>query len=160
MDIAERDRLIDQLAQMPLQLRTLAQALPPQRAHWRAQADGFSLVEHACHLRDLEHEGYQLRIRRLLDENVPALQEIDGSAWALERDYQAQPLGEALAAFDAQRSATMRLLVAALPQHAARKGLFGGFGIVTLAGLAREIAAHDAAHRVEIAALVEAARAG
>jgi hypothetical protein len=150
--------LLQQLAGMPAQLRLLAGTLPAGRHAQRAADGGFSLLEHACHLRDLEAEGYQLRIRRLLEEALPELQEIDGSTWAVERDYQAQSLADALDAFEAHRAATVARLAGALPQHAGRKGLFGGFGIVTLSGLAQGMAAHDAEHRQEIAALVAACK--
>ncbi|MED5617892.1 DinB family protein [Ideonella sp. BN130291] len=149
--------LLDTLAQMPAQLQALARALPPHRHAWRPGSDLFSLLEHACHLRDLEAEGYQLRIRRLVEEDLPELQEIDGSSWAVERDYQAQSLDEAMGAFAAHRARTVALLADTLPRHAGRKGLFGGFGIVTLGELVRGMAAHDASHREEIAALVAAA---
>jgi hypothetical protein len=151
--------LLDTLAQMPAQLQALARTLPPQRHTWRPGSDLFSLLEHACHLRDLEAEGYQLRIRRLVEEDLPELQEIDGSSWAVERDYQAQSLAEALAAFAANRARTVDLLADTLPRHAGRKGLFGGFGIVTLGELARGMAAHDASHLHELQALASQLKA-
>ncbi|MEW6706521.1 MAG: DinB family protein [Pseudomonadota bacterium] len=153
MDTMERDALIERLARMPSLLADAVAGLPAARWTCKPAPGSFSPVEHACHLRDLEAEGYQVRIRRLIEEDLPTLDEVDGSAWATERGYQAQSLREALADFTRHRQATLGLLADGLPRHAGRKGLFGGFGIVTLAGLAREIAAHDAGHLQELQAL-------
>jgi len=150
MDANEQRQLIETLQRMPALLHDTLQSLAPASRTWKPSPEAFSLVEHLCHLRDLEAEGYQVRIRRLVEEDLPTLDEIDGSAWAVERGYQQQSAEQALADFSRHRAQTLRLLAEHLPQHAERKGLFGGFGIITLARLAREIAAHDAAHRREL----------
>ncbi len=56
----------------------------------RPAGGGFSLVEHACHLRDLEREGYLLRFMRLLAESYPVLEGFEGERVAADRDYLAQ----------------------------------------------------------------------
>lgn len=158
MDANERRQLIDTLQRMPAQLSQALQSLAPAQWTFKPAPDAFSMVEHLCHLRDLEAEGYQSRIRRLVQEDLPTLEEIDGSAWAAQRGYQQQSAEEAVAAFALHRAQTLQLLGDHLPRHAGRKGLFGGFGIITLAGLAREIAAHDAAHRGELQQLLQGCR--
>lgn len=160
MDIHEQRQLIDTLQRMPSLLSETLQSLALARRTWKPAPETFSLVEHLCHLRDLEAEGYQVRIRRLVEEDLPTLEEIDGSAWAVERGYQQQSAEQALAEFSRHRTQTLQLLAQHLPRHAERKGLFGGFGIITLAGLAREIASHDAAHLAELAQLRAALPAG
>ena len=123
----------------------------------RRPADGgFSLLEHLCHLRDLECEGFALRIRRIVDEDMPELQEIDGSTLAIERDYQSQDPQAAWHDWRAARERTVALLRAALPQHAQRTGIYGGFGIVTLEALAQGIGTHDESHREEMRVLLGA----
>jgi hypothetical protein len=148
--------LLRHLAEGALRLARRAAAVPAERVRWKPAHDAFSIVEHACHLRDLEIEGHGARIRRLLDEDLPVLEEIDGSAWAVQRRYARQAPDAAWEAFAAARAANVRTLRDALPVHAQRKGLFGGFGIVTLEQLAREMAAHDDAHAAELDALVRA----
>src|SRR5258708_35668060 len=51
----------------------------------RPREGEFSLVEHACHLRDLEREGYLVRVRRMLAEERPDLAPFDGAAGAASR---------------------------------------------------------------------------
>ncbi|HEX6703851.1 MAG TPA: DinB family protein [Albitalea sp.] len=146
--------LIDQLLDFPERVAALVEAVPVTGRRRRPADGSFSLVEHLCHLRDLEREGFAVRIRRIVEEDLPELAEIDGSALAVERDYQAQDLATALRDFRAARAATVALLREHQPRHADRKGIFGGFGVITLAALAEGIAAHDAGHRAEMQALV------
>jgi len=56
------------LAGMPAFLEAALARAGTARLAARPEAGGFSLVEHACHLRDLEREGYLLRLMRLLAE--------------------------------------------------------------------------------------------
>ena len=58
------------LADMPTVLRAaIVDATPAQLRH-KPAPEAFSLVEHACHLRDLEREGYDLRLQRMLGEET------------------------------------------------------------------------------------------
>jgi hypothetical protein len=93
----------------------------------------------------------------MLTEDMPELQEIDGSTLALERNYQAQDLPAALRDWRDARATTLAMLHEALPVHAERKGIYGGFGVVTLASLAEGIATHDLGHWHELQALAASA---
>jgi hypothetical protein len=147
--------LIDRLQRFPARVATLLEGIPASRHRLRPPAGGFSLTEHLCHLRDLEREGFLLRIRRIVDEDMPELQEIDGTTLAEERGYQAQDLGEAWQGWRAAREETVAALRGALPVHGQRTGIFGGFGVVTLETLAEGIAAHDEQHWGELGALAD-----
>ena len=46
----------------------------------------FSILENICHLRDIEIEGYGVRLRRLRAEAHPTLPDINGDQLALERE--------------------------------------------------------------------------
>src|SRR4029453_10566259 len=84
MSMLARD-LTDRLAGMPRLLQACAERLP--RADWiREPSPGvFSLVEHCCHLRDLEEEGYTLRLRRMLRVGGPVLEGFGGRDVAARR---------------------------------------------------------------------------
>src|SRR5438552_18336683 len=84
-------RFSDELAQLASRFGAAQRLLRPA-------ADAFSLTEHLCHLRDLELEGYPVRIRRILDEDLPRLMEIEGRKWAVARCYQEQAAQTALSA--------------------------------------------------------------
>jgi hypothetical protein len=147
--------LIDRLQRFPARVAALIEGIPASRHGQRPPSGGFSLTEHLCHLRDLEREGFLLRIRRIVDEDMPELQEIDGTTLAEERDYQAQDPGEAWQGWRAAREETVAALRRALPAHAQRTGIFGGFGVITLQALAEGIAGHDEQHWAELSALVD-----
>ena len=120
----------------------------------RTQAGGdFSLLEQACHLRDLEREGYLVRLRRMLAEEGPELAGFDGGAVARERDYQSQDARAAACDFALARRELIAGLAALAPAQLCRTAMFGGKAI-TVADLVSMVADHDHGHREEIARLV------
>lgn len=151
---AELLACLDALQAMPDRLRAAAQRCPPLQQLERHGGALFSLTEQVCHLRDIELEGYTLRIARVLGEDLPELQEIDGSTLAETRRYQQQDLALALDLFCRQRRANVALLRDHLAGNTQRLGIFGGFGVVTLWSLVEGMVAHDAEHLGEIEALL------
>src|SRR4051794_16252639 len=92
----------------------------------RPSPDEFSLLEHACHLRDLEREGYLVRLQRMLAEVRPALPGFDGDTVARERHYLAQDAHAAAQAFAAARGELLSRLRALTAADLAREGEFAG----------------------------------
>ena len=117
-------------------------------------AGGFSLLEHACHLRDLEAEGYAVRVHRLLEEDQPELAGFDGGRIAAERDYRSQDARAALAAFTQSRKALAARVAGLSNEERCREGRFAGRP-VTLEGMVAMMAGHDREHRAEIESLLE-----
>ena len=140
--------LIERLAGMPRFLGECAEwTRQPDRGH-------FSLVEHCCHLRDLEEEGYTLRLRRMLREDRPVLEDFDGAAVAARRSYPGQDLAGAMQAFGEARARNLALLSSLDPRALARTATFGEHGTISVQGLAELMVEHDAGHRGELEALV------
>lgn len=144
---------IERLERMPAFLAAAIAATPARALVERPEPDAFALVEQACHLRDVEREGYLVRVRRILAETAPVLEPFDGAAVARERDYLAQDAHEAARAFAAARAEVAALLAAAPPQALARGAVFGGRRI-TLRDLVAMMEEHDDGHRVEIERLL------
>src|SRR4029453_484996 len=133
--------LIEDLARMPDELARAVGQVPVSRLDWRpddwggAPGEQFPAREHVCHVRDIERLGYQVRIRRLLEEDRPSLVSLDGYARADERGYAGADLAGALHAFREARAATVALL-RGLPDDAlARAGDFAEYGPLTLRAL-------------------------
>jgi hypothetical protein len=143
------------LAQMPAWLCEAIDAASDAELARRAPGSEFSLGEHACHLRDVEREGYLVRARRLLAEESPTLQGFDGAAAALERDYASQDGRRAAHEFAAARAELLGLVAPLDGVALAREGLFAGRRI-TLADMVCMAAGHDAGHRTEVELLCEA----
>jgi len=110
------------------------------------QEEGWGPVEIACHLRDVEREITQPRLRKILAEENPYLAPVESDSWAEERNYRAQDGPQALREFVQARKQTdalLRDLMAADWQRTARHALFGP---TTLAEQGRFSARHDLLH--------------
>lgn len=139
---------------MPALLRDIAAGLDESARRRRPAAGGFALVEHAWHLADLEREGYGARISRLLAETGPVLPDFDGDRIALEREYLAGDAGLALEVFAGARRRNLERLAGLDSTALARRGSQEGVGEITLGRVPRMMAAHDAGHLQDLAALV------
>ena len=99
-----------------------------------------------CHLRDIERDGYHVRIRRLLTEENPSLVSIDGSALAVERRYVEASVAEALLAFRDARRETLEIVRGLGDAELDRGGVFAEYGALTLRGLLHYLLSHDQQH--------------
>ncbi len=144
--------LLGELEAMPHQLGEALRPIPVDRRDWKPASWGgcpsetFSAIEHVCHLRDIESEGYQVRIRRMLEESDPALESLDGYEMARERRYGSTRLEEALAAFRDARGATVRQLRGLDDAQLARTGAFAEYGRLSLRALVHYLRSHDQQH--------------
>lgn len=144
------DELLARLAAMPAELARMAHAIPAGRWRTRPGGTGFSLVEHICHLRDLDRDVYRERIARLLAEDGPALASVDGVAIAAERRYAEQDADTALAAFGLARADLVAQLAATTPGQRQRYGIVDGVRRITLDELVEDIYHHDRTHILEL----------
>ena len=142
------------LGAMPAKLKEIAAALP--QAAWRSKpaGGGFSLVEHVCHLRDIDGDGYRVRLERMLTEQCPTLPDIDGDALARERAYQSADLATALASFATTRLAIVARLAKLSPDERRRTGLMAGTTDITVEALVEIMTAHDSEHLDQLNDLV------
>jgi hypothetical protein len=146
------------LSVMPGYLESALHACSPDELLLRPSEDGFALVEQACHLRDLEREGYLARVRRILAEDTPSLDAFDGAAVARARDYLGADAHAAARDFAAARREVISLIAPLSARELARPAMFDGERI-TLADLIAMMCDHDRGHRQEIEALVDAMEA-
>ena len=156
------DELLSALGSMPDELARMVDALPVELKTIRPLGTGFSVVEHVCHLRDLDTEAYRDRIERVLISEAPLLASVDGSAQAAERDYQNQKLSSALSSFRNARLSLVTRLSKIKPEDRCRYGLFDGIHRMTIDDLVVSIHEHDRTHlqeldelAVEITSLIE-----
>ena len=152
-----QDALLESLTAMPDVLDEAFVGLSTTEARI-VGADGFSPVEQCWHLADLERDGYSVRIRRLLNEDEPALPDFDGERVARERDYKSLSLTEGLAAFRQARAENVARLRRLSESEWERRGTQEGVGRIGLCDVPTMMAEHDAAHRKEIESWVSARR--
>jgi hypothetical protein len=145
---------IKRLEAMPAFLDAALDAASPEDLVTRHAEGEFSLLEHACHLRDLEREGYLVRVRRILSERSPSLEGFDGTAVARSRDYMTQDARVAAQEFSAARREVLGMLAATTPDDLAREATFCDKRI-SLRDLVAMMEEHDRGHREEIEQLLE-----
>jgi transcriptional regulator with XRE-family HTH domain len=134
------------LGAMPAKLKEIVARID-ERA-WRSKPvnGGFSLLEHVCHLRDIDGDGYRVRLERMLAEQCPTLPDIDGDALARKRAYHSADLATALTSFTTTRVAIVARLAKLSPEERQRTGLMAGTTEITVEGLAEVMMAHDSEH--------------
>jgi hypothetical protein len=127
--------------------------VPEEQWDLRPEGAEFSLREQVCHLRDIELEGYLVRIYRIVAERSPLLADLDGSRLARERDYASQDARVAAADFRTLRAANVAKL-RGLPASAwERAGSFAPGSSFTLRELVEMMLAHDREHCDQIGLL-------
>ena len=111
---------LDALARFPDQLAAHYAAIQTGYSAWTpaswegVPSESLSAIEQLCHVRDIEIDGYHVRIQRTLTENNPALAALDTDALAGVRHYRTSNAAEVLAAFRAARAKTIAM-ISALP---------------------------------------------
>jgi hypothetical protein len=149
--------LAESIARLESMPKFLEESLAAARREDLAVSPGeglFSLTEHACHLRDLEREGYLVRVRRMLAESKPALVGFDGGAIAALRDYPSQDALAAARDFATARRELVALVAPLTREQLALEGTFGDKR-VCFADVVAMMVEHDRGHREEIEQLVD-----
>lgn len=135
----------------------IARLLSGRDTEWRRsrEAREWSLTEVVCHLRDVEREVHQPRIRALLREEGAFLPGAVADEWVDERQYWRQDGAIALEDFIAAREDTVALIKALDEPLLQRQGQHAFFGPTTMHELLYLMMQHDEAHREQIAKLLE-----
>jgi hypothetical protein len=139
------------LTNFPRQLEAYYDQVPADFKNWRPSSwDGipsepFSPIEQICHVRDIEVDGYHVRLRRTLKESNPKLATLDGERLSRERQYAAANAAEVFAAFQRARAETMELIATLSPQELGRTAQFEGRSL-TVRGLVHYLCSHDQQH--------------
>lgn len=150
MSREELETIVDLLARAPALVSRIVDGLSEENLRNRNSPEEFSVLEHICHLRDIEHDGYRERISRILNEHQPHLPDLDGSRLAVERDYNTQNAARALAEFDLTRRQNLEILSEVGAEQLAREGTLEGVGVLSLEKLLMMMSEHDADHIGEL----------
>ncbi len=121
-----------------------------QAAEARGGDENWSVVEVVCHLRDAEERGLE-RMRSIRDLPDPKIAGYDQARWAVERNYAATDLGDALSAFLKLRATHVMELAGLSPEQWERTGQHAELGTVTITSHTLHLVSHDAVHLAQIA---------
>jgi hypothetical protein len=145
--------LVASLEDTPRVIKQLVSGLGDQDLRKRPQGKIWSIVEHICHLRDIERDGYRIRISKLLTEEQPFLEDIDGDSLAVERAYIDQDLNAALDIFIKTRAVNIEAIRDLSAVQLSKSGMFENVGHLTLAELLTKMRDHDREHINELTQL-------
>ena len=142
-----------QLYAMEMTARTLGQLLAPvsqeQATTLRDGADGWTIVEVVCHLRDFDGF-FRGRAELMLAEETPLLPAYDHEAIAIERNYNADRLTDAYDALLRSRAATQALFAGLTEEQWERGGIHPEVGPFSLTDAAFQVSLHDQTHTEQI----------
>src|SRR6266404_2831814 len=144
--------IFEELQEMPNQFERLFFRFSGVDQRWTPDSwegspgETFSAIQHACHLRDIEVDGYQLRIKRTIEEERPSLPSLDGYELARLRKYDQEDPESVLKAFRIARTGTVATLQNIPGREFARRADFAEYGCVSLEGLVHLLRSHDFQH--------------
>jgi hypothetical protein len=144
---------IETLSATPVRAAELTRGLSEEQLSRKPNSEVFSLRENVLHLWDIDVEGYEKRIRRILTENSPVLEDVNGGQLARERNYNAQPLEPALVELAMARAASVERLQQCQESDLELTAEMQGSGVVTLRRLLEMWMRHDAEHLADMAEL-------
>lgn len=149
ISVQEPERAVDQilaaLATTPKEFARLIDGKSDEALAKPASDGEWGVVEILPHLRDWE-EVYLRWIRHLLDEDMPVLETVDDSLWAIEHDYANEHVPEALENFTSDREEVVQLLESLEESDWRREAIHPRMGRITLHQLADRMCDHDARH--------------
>src|ERR1700733_15315972 len=140
------------LTNFPQELEAHYAAIPTEFKNWApaswegVPSEPFTPIEQICHVRDIEIDGYHVRLHRILHESNPTLASIDSETLAKEKSYAASSAPEVFAAFREARSKTVGLISELSPEQLARTAVFEGYGDLSLRSLVHYLCSHDQQH--------------
>lgn len=147
--------VLDKLANTPGEIEKLLHGLSVEQLTTRLSPEEFSAAEHVCHLRDIDTEGYSVRIQRMLAELNPQLEDVEGARLAAERDYNSEDIVTAWRSFAEIRKQIVATLRGLDQVELNRTGVLVGVGQITVSELVSMMQEHDASHLEEMSVVRE-----
>ncbi len=144
------------LASSAAELRREVEALPEDVRRWHPAPGEWCVNEVLGHLVEAERRGFSGRIRILLDEDSPRLEEWDQEAVARGRHDCERPGDQVLAELLAERVLSVELVEGLAEESLARGGTHPSIGPVTVRELLQEWVHHDRSHLKQVLSNVQA----
>jgi hypothetical protein len=135
-------------------LRTLF-ASTPETAALAPVDDGWSARDSLAHIVDTEQGVLAVRVRRMIEENVPYILSIDAPARLAEGGYHSRAIGSLLDELDGLRGKHVSWLRGLSEDDLARPGEHDEAGRITVSDVIHQWAYHDLMHIRQIAAMLQ-----
>lgn len=141
--------------QTAAKISALIAGLSVHELTFRAEAEKWSIVEILAHLAE-DEMATGWRYRQMIERDGVLLSGFDQELWAKLGAYRTWNSDEALALFRLLRNANLRMLHSLSPEQWEHSGDHAERGRLTVADLARHMAAHDVNHLRQIERLLPA----
>ncbi len=115
----------------------------------RDGADGWSIIEIVCHLRDFDQIFYQ-RAQMMQQKDQPQLPAYDHEAMALDRAYRKEDLVDAFNALKASRQQFIAFFESLTPEQWQRDGVHPERESFTMTDAVMQVGLHDLDHLEQI----------
>jgi DinB superfamily len=148
-----RFALLERLAGAPKALAAAVKGVDAETARKRSADGKWSILENACHLRDIEFIYAERFTRMAFQKERPSFWMMDNDSGAAELRYNEQDLNAVVKEFAARRADTLTLLRALPHAQWLHTGLHPKRGELSVEGLADVLAQHDESHIGRIRAL-------
>ena len=145
------DVLIESLTGFPSILAACVRGMTDADIRWKPASNQWSILEIVRHLGDEEIDDFRRRLFLTLEDPREAWPSIDPEAWAADRNYNDDDLGEALQTFTRERSASVARLKALASPDWSASHLHTVMGEITAGDLLAAWTAHDMLHLRQIA---------
>jgi DinB superfamily len=139
--------------QTAAKLNRLTAGLSVQQFRFRPADKKWSIIEILAHLAE-DELATAWRYRQMLEHNGGPLSGFDQELWARLGTYAAWDAGEALELFRLLRTSNLRMLTSLSPEQWDHSGEHAERGKLSVADLARHMAAHDINHVQQIESLL------
>ncbi len=146
---------LDLLAATPATLRTLLAPLPDVVVT-RPGDEGWSPRDVVAHLLSIEPLALAGRVASLVEQDQPAIANIDEDETLAASGHRARPIRDLLAAFAAERARSLGSIGALDNRSLARTGTHQVAGDVSAADIIHHICYHDLLHVRQICGLLSA----
>ncbi len=150
----QKDKLIDQIAQAPANLRVAVKNLSPQQLDTPYRPEGWTVRQVAHHVPDSHLNAY-VRFKLALTEDEPTIKPYAEDRWAKLADTGATPIEVSLAMLDSLHDRWVRLLRSLGPEDWKRSFRHPDLGPVSLEKNLALYAWHGRHHVAHITALRE-----
>jgi hypothetical protein len=150
---------IAKLAAAPQQVEEAICGLTEEQLSWKP-TEFFSIRENVLHLRDIDVYGYEKRLRLMLTEDYPVLADIDGAKLAMERNYNGQPVRQALDDLKRSRGTSVQRLKGMPARDLERRAEMQGAGPIDVRRLLELWMDHDRGHIADLMELRRAIESG
>lgn len=147
---------LDCLRATPGIIRSLVAIASPEQLVWKPTRERWSICEILNHLTDVEKLNVGLRVRRMLEENLPSFDDYDPGVRYEQGAYSNDDGLRALESFCETRASSLEWLESSTPEDWTRRGRHPDLGEVAIQQVLSLWSFHDLSHIRQIAEILKA----